>query len=46
MAALGAEPGERPLDVLERAFRATGLDTGSTISDAGVPIEFWNRLGN
>jgi hypothetical protein len=46
MVALGAEPGEHPLDVLERSFLTTGRDPGSTISDAGVPLEFWSRLGD
>ncbi len=47
VAALGGQPGEDLLDVMERWVAAgTGTDVEQTLKSAGVPIAFWSRVGD
>jgi len=47
VAALGGEPGDAPLPVIHRWFEANGgSDPGSALRNAGLPIEFDNRIGD
>jgi hypothetical protein len=44
-AVLGGEPGEDPLEVLDRWMAANPTDPGMVLSQAGVPIQFQSRMG-
>ena len=44
-AALGGMAGDDPLAVLRAWFERHGRDPCQAIKDAGVPIDFWNRVG-
>lgn len=47
VALLGGEPGEDPLAVLVRWTRShDGADPGSAVKKAGIPVGFWNRVGD
>ena len=47
VAALGGREGDDPLRLLAAWSAAHGgLDPGSHLREAGVPIEFWNRVGD
>lgn len=44
---LGGAPGSDPLAVLAAWSAANdGADPGQRLRDAGVPIEFWSRIGD
>lgn len=45
--ALGGRPGDDPLNLLAAWFAAHGgIDPGIHLRDVGVPIAFWNRIGD
>lgn len=47
IAALGGGEGDDPLRLLAAWYVAHGgVDPGSHLREAGVPIEFWNRVGD
>jgi hypothetical protein len=47
VAALGGNPGDDPLLALARWMeRNRGTDPGISVREAGVPIEFWSRVGD
>jgi len=47
VAALGGSAADDPLALLERWYRGHGeLDPGIHLRKAGVPIEFWSRVGD
>jgi len=47
VAALGGLPGDDPLPLLAAWYAAHGhLDPGIHLREAGVPIEFWSRVGD
>jgi hypothetical protein len=47
VAALDGHEGDDPLFLLEAwAANHRGIDPGLRLRDAGVPIEFWSRIGD
>lgn len=46
VAALGGAPGDEPLAVLRAWFDANGVDPGSALRDAGLPVAFDSRIGD
>ena len=47
LAALGGTPGDDPLELVRRWSVANpGRDPGLVLKSAGVPLEFWNRVGD
>ena len=47
VAALDGDEGDDPLRLLAAWSAAhSGIDPGSRLREAGVPIEFWNRIGD
>ena len=47
VAALDGREGDDPLRLLEAwSIAHGGVDPGSHLRDAGVPIAFWNRIGD
>jgi hypothetical protein len=47
IAALDGQPGDDPLRVIDQWFNAHGqIDPGIHVKEAGVPIDFWNRIGD
>jgi hypothetical protein len=45
--ALGGDPGADPLTVVEAFFASgRGHEFGPVLRDAGVPVEFWSRVGD
>jgi hypothetical protein len=47
VAALGGSPGDDPLRLLATWMEQhQGMDPGIGVREAGVPIEFWSRVGD
>ena len=47
IAALGGDDGDDPLLLLKAWHDASGsMDPGSHLRKAGVPVEFWSRVGD
>jgi hypothetical protein len=44
--ALGGTHDDDPLVLLKRWFDAHGVDPGSHLREAGVPVDFWSRVGD
>jgi hypothetical protein len=47
VAALGGVPGDDPLRLLATWYASHGgIDPGIHLREAGVPVEFWSRVGD
>jgi hypothetical protein len=47
VAALGGEDGDDPLLLLKTWYDANGdMDPGIHLQKAGIPVEFWSRVGD